>query len=242
MSAPALRCCPEPVDIDAANRRLQALDARDRVAWALECMPGRHVLSSSFGIQSAVMLHLVGEVAPGLPVVFIDTGYHFAETYRFVDQLTERLGLNLRVYRPRVSASWQEARHGKRWEQGRERLEQYNRDNKVEPMQRALDELAAGTWFSGLRRSQSGTRSNVEFVSTQWSRIKILPVADWSDRDVHDYLVANDLPYHPLRDEGYVSIGDWHTTRSLKDVDSEEEARFFGLIRECGLHELPASD
>jgi len=236
MSAPALKCCPDPVDLAAANRRLADLDARDRVAWALECLPGRHIVSSSFGIQSALMLHLVNDVAPGIPVVFIDTGYHFAETYRFVDAMSERLSLNLKVYRPRLSAAWQEARHGKRWKQGRDGLEQYNRDNKVEPMQRALDELRVGTWFSGIRRSQSETRSAVDFATAQWGRIKVHPVADWSDRDVHRYLIAHDLPYHPLREQGYVSIGDWHTTRSLSEVDSEDQARFFGLMRECGLH------
>lgn len=238
MSRAPLRCCPEPVDLDAANQHLAGLDAHDRIAWALDCLPGHHLLSSSFGIQAAVMLHLVQQVAPGLPVVFIDTGYHFAETYRFVDQLNDRLALNLRVYRAPVSGPWQEARHGQRWQQGREGLEAYNRDNKVEPMQRALADMRAGTWFSGLRRSQSKTRAEVPFATAQWSRIKVQPIADWTDRDVHAYLQAHDLPYHPLREQGYVSIGDWHTTRSLKEVDSEDEARFFGLVRECGLHDL----
>jgi len=227
------------VNIRAANQQLASLDARDRIAWALEHLPGQHVVSSSFGIQAALMLHLSNEVAPGIPVVFIDTGYHFAETYRFVDELVQRLSLNLKVYRPRRSAAWQEALHGRRWEQGRESLQAYNRDNKIEPMQRALDQLQAGTWFSGLRRSQSQTREGIDFVTVQWNRIKIHPVADWSDRDVHEYLHAHKLPYHPLREKGYVSIGDWHTTRSLQEVDSVEEARFFGLMRECGLHELP---
>lgn len=194
------------------------------------------MLSSSFGVQAALMLHLVGEVAPGLPVIFIDTGYHFAETYRFVDKLSERLEVNLKVYRPRLSAAWQEARHGRRWEQGRDGLERYNRDSKVEPMQRALGELRAGTWLSGLRRSQSATRAQLDFVTRQWRCIKVHPVADWSDRDVHAYLTRHALPYHPLRERGYVSIGDWHTTRSLSEVDSEDQARFFGLMRECGLH------
>jgi len=241
MSVPAPKCCEDSVDLAAANRRLERLDARARIGWALECLPGQHVMSSSFGIQSAVLLHLVNELAPGLPVVFIDTGYHFAETYRFVDQLTQRLQLNLQVYRPRLSAAWQEARHGKRWEQGRAALAAYNRENKVEPMQRALEELNAGTWLSGLRRSQSKSRSRVELLGRQWGRLKCHPLADWSDRDVHRYLVAHDLPYHPMREAGYISIGDWHSTRSLQEIDSPEQARFFGLMRECGLHEVSGS-
>ncbi len=234
-----MNIAPVPsIDLDAANRQLEALDARDRIAWSLENLPGTHVLSSSFGVQAALMLHLVGEVAPGTPVVFIDTGYHFAETYRFVDELSDRLRINLKVYRPRLSAAWQEARHGQRWEQGREALAAYNRDSKVEPMRRALDELRVGTWFSGLRRNQAASRTRLTFVDWQWGRCKLHPVADWSDRDVHAYLTENDLPYHPLREAGYISIGDWHTTRPLGEIETEDEARFFGLVRECGLHEL----
>ncbi|QOC22653.1 phosphoadenylyl-sulfate reductase [Wenzhouxiangella sp. AB-CW3] len=227
------------IDLADAEHRLAGLEARDRIAWSFEHLPGSHVLSSSFGIQAALMLHMVSEVAPGTPVVFIDTGYHFPETYRFVDELCQRLPVNLKVYRPRLSAAWQEARHGRRWEQGRDALAAYNRDNKVEPMRRALNDLRVGSWFSGLRRVQSVSRNDLPLIDQQWGRCKVHPVADWTDRQVHDYLRRHDLPYHPLRERGYVSIGDWHTTRSLDQVESREEARFFGLMRECGLHELP---
>ena len=242
MSFPVLTDVAASIDLEAVNRHLHRLDARDRIAWSFEHLPGSHVLSSSFGVQAALMLHLVGEVAPGTPAVFVDTGYHFPETYQFVDALSERLRINLKVYRPRWSAAWQEARHGRRWERGREALASYNHDNKVEPMRRALDELRVGTWFSGLRRNQAPSRAGLDFVVHQWARFKVHPVADWSDRDVHAYLKAHDLPYHPLRDQGYISIGDWHTTRPLGEIESEGEARFLGLMRECGLHDLPEGD
>jgi phosphoadenosine phosphosulfate reductase len=214
------------------------MTAEERVALALKTLPGQHMVSSSFGAQSAVMLHLVTRQQPDIPVVLIDTGYLFPETYRFVDELTEKLALNLRVFGPSLSGAWQEARHGKRWEQGLHGLEAYNQDNKVAPMQRAIDELRVGTWFSGLRRSQSIERENTPFVENSGDRFKVYPIADWSDRDVYDYLKKHDLPYHPLWEKGYVSIGDVHTTKSLAEVDSVEETRFFGLKRECGLHEL----
>lgn len=214
------------------------MQAEQRVARALEALPGEHIVTSSFGAQSAVMLHLVTRQRPHIPVVFIDTGYLFPETYCFVDELTARLGLNLRVYRPRTSAAWQEARYGARWEQGADGLAAYNRDNKVEPMERALAELGVGTWFAGLRRSQSGSRDETPFVERSGDRYKVYPIADWTDRDVHRYLERHGLPYHPLWEKGYVSIGDVHTTRSLAEVDSLEETRFFGIKRECGLHEM----
>ena len=181
------------------------------------------------------------ELLPIGPVVFIDTGYLFDETYRFVDELAERLKLNLHVFRAQTSPAWQEARYGKRWENGVEGIDAYNYDNKVEPMERALRDLKVGTWFAGLRRNQTVGRANAPFLAWSGDRWKVHPIADWTDRDVYQYLTDNDLPYHPLWKEGYVSIGDVHTTRSLNDVDNVEKTRFFGLKRECGLHEIDLS-
>ena len=224
--------------VDRSNSTLAALTAPERVVWALDHLPDNAVLSSSFGIQAAVSLHMVSTVRPDIPVIFVDTGYLFAETYRFVDQLTERLNLDLRVYRPRMSGAWQEARHGQRWEDGVTGLEAYNRDNKVEPMERALRELGAQTWIAGLRRDQSDSRRATPFVQMSAGRWKVHPIADWTDRDVYRYLREHDLPYHPLWDQGYVSVGDVHSTRSLHEVDDVEATRFFGLKRECGIHEI----
>jgi phosphoadenosine phosphosulfate reductase len=229
------------IAIAAANARLAKMTAEQRVEWALEKLPGRHVLSSSFGAQAAVSLHLLTRIEPDIPVILIDTGYLFPETYRFVDELADRLRLNLRIYRSEISPAWQEARFGKLWEQGREGIEQYNRMTKVEPMERALDELGVGTWFAGLRRAQTESRRELAVVATSSpGRFKVHPIVDWSDRDVHQYLMRHNLPYHPLWNEGYLSIGDVHTTRRLADVQSEDELRFFGLLRECGLHEIGA--
>src|SRR5208282_4147821 len=111
---------------------LEKVSAEERVRWALERFRPDIMLSSSFGAQSAVSLHLVTRQWPEIPVVLVDTGYLFPETYRFVDQLTARLKLNLKVYRSPLSPAWQEARHGKLWEQGAEGIERYNQINKVE--------------------------------------------------------------------------------------------------------------
>jgi phosphoadenosine phosphosulfate reductase len=226
------------VAAEAASERLAPLSAAERIEWALEYLPGNHVLSSSFGAQAAVSLHLATRVEPDIPVILIDTGYLFPETYRFVDELADRLALDLRVYRPALSAAWQEARHGRRWQQGEQGIDDYNRENKVEPMERALAELSAGTWIAGLRRQQAASRECLPVVSGDGERWKLHPIIDWSDRDVHRYLTRHRLPYHPLWQEGYVSIGDIHTTRPLHEVADAADTRFFGLKRECGLHEI----
>jgi phosphoadenosine phosphosulfate reductase len=230
------------VALERCNAIFAGLPADERVWWAFDHLPGRHAMSSSFGAQAAVSLHMLTRVRPDIPVILIDTGYLFAETYRFVDSLTERLDLNLKVYRAGLSPAWQEARHGQRWHQGVDGLDGYNDENKVEPMRRALRELDVSTWFAGLRRNQSESRAETPFLEWAGGRWKVHPIADWSDRDVYLYLKAHDLPYHPLWEKGYVSIGDHHSTRPIHEVSTPEETRFFGLRRECGIHEIDLAD
>jgi phosphoadenosine phosphosulfate reductase len=227
---------PTEPALEEVNARLEKASAEERVAWALERFRPQIMLSTSFGAQSAVSLHLVTRQWPLIPVVLIDTGYLFPETYRFADQLTERFKLNLKVYRAPLSPAWQEARFGKLWEQGVEGIERYNQINKVEPMQRAIRELDVRGWITGLRRQQSRSRSELGVLRLQDGLVKIHPLVDWTDRMIYQYLTKHDLPYHPLWEKGYVSIGDVHTTRPLTADMTEEETRFFGLKRECGLH------
>jgi phosphoadenosine phosphosulfate reductase len=215
---------------------LEKVTAEERVRWALERFRPGIMLSTSFGVQSAVLLHMVTQQWPEIPVVMVDTRYLFPETYRFADQLTERLKLNLKVYRAEVSAAWLEARHGKMWEHGLDGIEKYNQINKVEPMQRAIRELGVRGWITGLRRQQAKSRKDVAVLQLQNNVVKVQPIIDWTDKMIYDYLKKYGLPYHPLWEQGYVSIGDVHTTRPLTANMTEEETRFFGLKRECGLH------
>ncbi len=222
--------------LDQINLKLESKPARQRVIWAIENLPGELALSSSFGIQSAVMLHLLADIKSDIPVILIDTGYLFDETYQFIDQLKRRLELNLHCFQPKISTAWQEARSGKLWLQGKAGIERYNQINKVEPMQRALKSLNVTSWFAGLRRDQSPTRQKLPVLSIQHGRFKIHPIIDWHKRDVHHYLSRHQLPYHPLWEQGYGSVGDHHTSQPLQAGMSDEQTRFFGLQRECGLH------
>lgn len=222
----------------SANVSLESMTPIQRVEWAMASLPSEHIVSSSFGAQSAVMLHLVNQVAPGIPVILTDTGYLFPETYQFIDLLIEQLDLNLQVYRAPISPSWQEAKYGKLWEQGLKGIEKYNQLNKVAPMKQGLGELNANTWFAGLRRSQSDSRKKLSVLQKQGAQCKVHPIIDQSNRELHQYLAQHKLPYHPLWEKGYTSIGDWHTTRKMEVGMSEQETRFFGLKRECGLHEF----
>jgi len=241
--APRLTLTPAEFAKDASaaaaiNEWLSGVDAATRVRWSLENLPGPFALSSSFGAQAAVSLHLVAVQDPDIPVILVDTGYLFPETYQFIEQLRKQLALNVRTFAGHQTVAEFEAQHGKLWEQGREGLDRYLEIRKVEPMRRALKELGIQTWFAGLRRSQAASRAALNPLEVRDGRFKVHPIYDWSDRDVYLYLKAHGLPYHPLWDRGYVSIGDWHSTKSLSEVESAEELRFSGLKRECGIHGL----
>lgn len=223
--------------IELINPKLEVMDSSQRIEWALENLPNNFALSSSFGIQSAVSLHMVTRIYPDVPVLVVDTGYLFPETYQFIERLTEALKLNLRVFRATKSSAWQEATSGKLWQQGEQALIEYNQRNKVEPMEAGLRELGISTYFAGIMRSQSSTRTNIPVLQKIRGRLKVHPIIDWDKRKVHQYLTKHQLPYHPLWDKGYVSVGDVHSTSPLLAGMSEEETRFGGVKRECGLHE-----
>lgn len=227
-------------DILTLNKVMENLSATQRV----EMMMKQHhdttqpiILSSSFGVQSAVCLHLCTQVIPNIPVIFIDTGYLFKETYLFAQELSQRLKLNLYIYKNPMPPKEQEQQYGQLWVQGLKGIEKYNFMNKVRPMQCALADFNAKFWLAGLRRNQSQSRKNLPFIKSQWGCMKAFPILDWSDYDIAQYLKKHNLPYHPLWHKGYISVGDTHTTKSVYEINHIEQTRFFGLKRECGLHE-----
>ena len=218
------------------SHELERLDAVKRIAWAWERFGAGLVLSTSFGLQSAVMIHLVRQVSHEIPIVFVDTGYLFPGTYEYALTLQEKLGFSAKVYSAPTSPAYQEAQYGKLWEQGREGMARYNVMNKKEPMDRALKELGGTCWMAGLRREQSGTRRELPVFEKHNDVFKLYPIIDWDDRATYRYLPENSLPYHPLEGVGYISLGDWHSTKKISEVENPEEARHGGHGRKCGLH------
>jgi len=208
-----------------------------RVEYVLKHMNGPFALTSSFGAQSAVCLHMLTQLYQEIPVILIDTGYLFTETYQFIDQMCERLKLNLKVYKSQLSPAWLESRHGKLWSHGISGITKFNNIMKVVPLNNAFDELGTRIWFSGIRNSQSASRKNMKVIEHKNARIKVHPIIDWNDKDIFYYLKKHKLPYHPLWKKGYVSIGDTHTSQPMSSDLNAEDTRFFGLKRECGIHE-----
>src|SRR5688572_6871606 len=177
------------IDPEAFQNR----SAEELIRWGAKEFGRGLVLSSSFGADSALMLHLVTSIVPGIRVVFIDTGYLFPETYRFAEQLRERFDLELVTYGPKMSTAHQEALYGQLWEQGEDGVRRYLQMNKVEPMQRALQELRVTAWLAGLRSDQTEHRQGLRKVGVQDGRVKIHPILDWSKEQIEDYFRTHDL-------------------------------------------------
>jgi phosphoadenosine phosphosulfate reductase len=223
-------------DASLLSTELEVLRAGQRLALLYERYGDRLAATTSFGLQASIMLHLIGAHAPRIPVIFIDTGYHFPETYRYAEQLTGLLGIDLRFAQPTMTSARQEALYGRLWEQGKEGLDRYALINKIEPMNRALQELGTDVWISGLRRSQSSTRSHRAFAERQKSTLKVYPILDWADAQVSAFMAEHHLPAHPLAALGYATMGDWHSTVPLDEDGDAESTRFNGQKYECGLH------
>lgn len=227
-------------EIDLWNHELSALDAPARIDWAIEKFGKGVVTSTSFGLQSAVMLHLIRQAQATIPVIFVDTGYLFPATYEYANALQDELAFKANVYSAKMSPAFQEQSFGKLWEQGSEGMAKYNFLNKREPMDRALSDFSATLWMAGLRKSQASSRKDLPFIEQKNGIYKFYPILDWEDRTTYQYLPQNNLPYHPLEGMGYDSLGDWHSTKKISEVESKEDARHGGHGRECGLHtDLP---
>ncbi len=220
-------------------KKLEKQSAGERLAWLYETYGDRVAASTSFGLQAAVMLHLISTYAPKIPVIFVDTGYLFDETYRYAEQLLQKFNIDLRVYTPMMTPARQEALYGELWAGSEQAVQKYAVINKIEPMSRALDQIGADIWLSGVRRSQSSTRAERSFAEQQNKTIKAYPILDWADAQVQSYFYEHELLRHPLEAEGYVTMGDKHSTIPVAEGISAEETRYGGNKYECGLH-LPS--
>lgn len=216
----------------------KSLSARKLIAWTGQRFGNQAVMSTSFGIQSAVTLHLVSRVIPGLKVIWVDTGYLPDETYTYAQTLTEHLNLDLHVALSNISPSQMELEYGRLWESDSlEDLNRYDQMRKVEPMKQALSELGAEAWISGVRGDQTDFRAGLKPISKSEGGWRIYPILDWTSADVDQYFKRHNLPRHPLEALGFATVGDAHSSRPRGEFDkTDRDTRFSGLKQECGLH------
>ncbi len=216
-------------DLGGLNADLGRKSAEEILIWAESTFSPSLAVTSSFQTQGLPLLHMVSRVAPDVPVVFIDTGFHFPETISFCRQIASRLNLDLRMLRSEVGWS--------------RRGDLYNVDpdlccfkNKIQPFLHYRRGLQA--WISGLRRDQTPERAHTPIVSRlDDGTLKICPLVAWSDRDVSEYIDHHDLPRHPLTSKGYPSVGCQPCTQKVPEGDDPRAGRWPGSEKtECGLH------
>jgi phosphoadenosine phosphosulfate reductase len=222
-------------DLQEVNSEMEKLDAASRVKWAVGEFGGQVALSSSFGADSAVMLHLCARVQPDIRVITIDTGMLFPETIAFRTELLKRLNLNLRIYCIPPTDEVVVDREGQMWLTDPVAC---CSGEKRRLFDLAKKELGLRAWLTGIRREQTQTRQQSAIVGKDHlGLLKISPILDWTAEQVDDYLRQNDLPYHPLREKGYLSIGCACCTRPVKPGDDPRAGRWPGQVKtECGLH------
>jgi phosphoadenosine phosphosulfate reductase len=205
----------------------------DVIRWAYEIFGPRLVMTSSFGADSAVLLHMASDIVPNIPVIFINTGYVFPETLIYITTLTERLSLNVKIFSSQWTPETLEREFGKLWEQGEEGMRKYNNLVKVLPLDVALCKLKATAMLSGVRAEQTENRAKMEMVYLGRENVfRINPLLSWCKSDVDNYFNRHNLPKHPLVAQGYESIGDTHSTIPGKG----REGRLLGVKKECGIH------
>ena len=226
-------------DID--RTRAVALAARAEAVMARELLaemvrrefPGRIALVSSFGIEAAVLLHMISTIDPGTPVIFLDTGKLFGETLRYRDELVRRLCLgDVRSVRPDADRLVAEDPDGTLWCSDPDRCCALR---KVEPLERALAGFEA--WINGRKRHHGGARTALPVIEAAGGRIKVNPLASWGAAEVEAYFAAHDLPRHPLETDGYRSVGCLPCSDRAKSGEAARAGRWRGRGKtECGIH------
>ena len=228
-------------DIQAYNELFEKSPPLDVVKWANAQFGDRLIMSSSFGADSAVLLHMAGTIRPDIKIIMVDTGYLFPETFAFMEQLRRRLNLNVWIYRTRQDPLAYLAAAGEGDPKWRADVDRCCAANKNEPFERAIKDLTPLAWLRGIRRNQAATRKERPFVEwlQRYQCYAISPLLNWTGREIHQYMKQYDLPYHPLREKGYASIGcnPLSCTRAIMPGDDERSGRWAGAGKvECGIN------
>jgi phosphoadenosine phosphosulfate reductase len=234
---------PELLDeLKAASSRLEAATPEEIIAWGVENYAPYLTMATAFGPEGCVILAMLAKIAPETYVFNLDTGYQFQETLDLRDRIAEKYGIEVDLLRPDLSVPEYEALHG--GPLYKTNPNQCCADRKVKTLQRASEVMHA--WMSGIRRDQSPDRAQASIVGwdKKFGLVKISPLANWTKKDVWKRIMDEEIPYNPLHDQGFPSIGCWPCTRAVTAGETDERAgRWSGMKKtECGLHSISEQD
>ncbi len=224
-----------PDTLKTLNTRFEQAQPAEIIRWVVETFRPAVALTSSFGADSAALIHMVLQVDPRIEIRTVDTGVLFPETYEFLEALKRQFRLNLVVTKSRLNVAQFLREHvGDVPGTPGFCCDQY----KVEAMERALTGLRG--WITGVMRAEAPTRANTPIIQVLSNGItKVAPLATWNVKQIHAYMTAHELPYHPLWAQGYTSIGCWPCTQKPVDPNDPRSGRWAGQDKtECGIHDI----
>jgi phosphoadenosine phosphosulfate reductase len=238
---------PEQLDVASLNATFETAHPEKIVEWAASHFADELVMSSSFGEQAAVLLHMATRLKPDIRIIFVDTGYLFPETYAFMEALRHRFNLNVWTFRTRNDPIVWLSVNGEPDPRQRNNIDACCAANKNEPFNRAFQQLRPRAWLRGTRRDQSETRKDFAFIhwAKRYDCYAISPLLNWTQRDVHAYMKQHDLPYHPLVEKGYPSIGcnPLSCTMNVLPGEDPRSGRWAGKQKtECGINLTDSMD
>jgi len=226
-----------PQRMAEASRQLEKASPQEILTWATDTFFPRLTMATAFGAEGCCLLHMLAQVEPHVRVFNLDTGYQFAETLALRERIRERYGIEVEMVRPEQNVAEYEAAHG--GPLYAIRPDQCCHDRKIVPLRRAVAGYDA--WISAIRGDQTSDRAAAGVVQwdTKFNLVKVNPLLSWTRKDVWGFINRHDIPYNPLHDQGYPSIGCWPCTRPVKDGEDERAGRWSGTDKkECGLHVL----
>ena len=226
-------------NLEKFNEELINLSSLEILEWALQRFGNNLAFTTSFGIQSSVLLHLIqsSSLKNEVKIFWIDTGYLPKETYLYANTLINKLSLNITILQSEISPAHMEAIYGKLWESNRvEDINKYHQIRKVDPLDNALKKYSINCWGSGVRAQQTTNRGKMKFIELIRDTLSIRPLLGWSQKDIFYYMKEKNLPQHPLFMQGYSTVGDWHSSSAESSNTKGRSTRFGGIKQECGLH------
>ncbi|MHB1559950.1 MAG: phosphoadenylyl-sulfate reductase [Isosphaeraceae bacterium] len=231
---------PDREELAEINARLADATPREIIRWAVERYGSRLTMATAFGAEGCILLHLLAEVEPRIRVFNLDTGYQFPETLELRDRIAERYGIEVELVGSETSVPDYEKQHGGPLYVVNS--DQCCYDRKIVPLRRAL--VGYDAWITSIRAEQSKDRAAASVVGldSKFGLVKVNPILKWSRRDVWAFIETHRVPYNPLFDRGYASIGCWPCTRPVQAGEDERAGRWAGQAKtECGLHSLDSS-
>ena len=227
------------LNLEGHNKKLKDMTPKEIILWGYKNFDNHFAITTSFGIQSSVILHMVHQhsLQKKIKIFWIDTGYLPSETYRYAERLINDLSLEIDVLQSDLSPARMESLFGKLWETNKPSdLDKYHEIRKIKPLENALNKNNIYCWASGVRSEQTDNRNKMKFVDVIRERISLRPLLKWKKKDIFYYMKENNLPSHPLFLKGYSTVGDWHSSSPDNINNKGRATRFGGMKQECGIH------